>query len=102
MHIKLEIFENRMVLTDDEGGSIEVYSQEPFSTDRILVGNFDAASECLKNGVSKLGVSGLFMRKPEWSIYPKTLVSKELSQVEDRIFRELVVSVGARAVRGVY
>jgi rod shape-determining protein MreB and related proteins len=102
MHIKLEIFKNRMVLTDDVGNTASVTSSKPFSTERMLVGNFDAASECLKNGAEKINALGYFKRNPTWSIYPKELVSETISQVEDRIFRELTVSVGAKAVKGVF
>lgn len=77
---------------------IEVIPDISFSTDRILIGNFDAASECLKKGLKELGNLGLFSKRPSWHIYPKELVSSQLSQVEDRIFRELALSVGAAKV----
>lgn len=102
MHIKLEIYENKMVLATDKGVSVEVCFAMPFSTERLLIGNFDTALECLKLGVEKLGVAGFFKRNPEWSIYPMCLVSNVLSQVEDRVLRELVVSAGAKNIRGVF
>jgi hypothetical protein len=101
MIVKLEIYKNRMVVTNPER-SVTVDSDEPFSTDILLIGNFDAASLCLKNAMKDLELIGLFKPKPEWDIYAKELVSKEISQIEDRIFRELVFSVGSKAVIGVH
>lgn len=97
MRIKLEIYKNKMVLTGD-GRILTSVPETPFSTARLLVGNFDSASKCLEVGAKKLNAIGYFKRAPTFDIYPKDLSSGGLSQVEDRILRELAVSVGARKV----
>ena len=55
MHIKLEIYANKMVLTGD-GQTVTVVPDTPYSTERLLIGNFDSASSCLKEATSTRGI----------------------------------------------
>ena len=98
MDIIVNIYKNKMVLTGDSR-TITVTPEEPFSSVRQLVGKFFAAEKCLKDGVERLGVTGLFKRKPVIIIRPKELVEGGLSEVEDRCLRELALGAGAREVK---
>ncbi|WP_341503685.1 hypothetical protein [Gallaecimonas sp. GXIMD4217] len=95
MQIMLKIYRDKMVLSGD-GRTITVEPQSPYSSQRLLVGNFDAAAGCLKEGADKLGALGLFKRGPSWTIQPMELVEGGLSQIEERILQELALAVGGK------
>lgn len=97
MKITLEIFINKMVLSG-ESGSISVTPEKPFSTSRLLVGDFDVAEQCLNKAADKLGIMGLFKSKPSVVVKPRELIDGGISPVEQRIFRELAFSINARQV----
>lgn len=70
---------------------------KPFSTSRLLVGNFESAQRALKTTVEKVGGTS-FLASPNILMHPLEMVEGGLSQVEDRIFQELAIGCGARKV----
>ncbi len=97
MEVKAEIFENMMVLSTDTQ-QVTVKSSVPFTTNRLLVGTFDPALNCMKDGLNQLGAVGLFKLKPNMIIQPKSMVEGGLSEVEERCLLELGLSAGASKV----
>ena len=97
MEVKLKIYRNRIELSN---GSevVSVNSKEAFSTHRLLVGNFDAAWNCLVSAEKKLSIKGLFKKKPKVVVEPKEIIEGGISQVEDRIFRELSMALNPKSV----
>ncbi|QKX17754.1 hypothetical protein [Microbulbifer sp. YPW1] len=97
MEVKLKIYRNKIELSN---GSkiVSESSKEAFSTQRLLVANFDAAWNCLVTAEKKLSIKGLFKRKPKVVVEPKELIEGGISQVEDRIFRELSMALNPKSV----
>jgi len=69
----------------------------PFTTTRLLVGNFESAQRTLKSAIAQSGGS-LFLVSPNVLMHPLEMVEGGLSQIEERIFRELAVGAGAKKV----
>jgi hypothetical protein len=97
MEIKVDVYSNKMVLTSD-GRSMTFHSKEPFTTTRLLIGKFFVAEGCLKNAVKEFGASGFFKRAPKIIIQPHEFLEGGLSEVEDRVLREIALGAGAREV----
>jgi hypothetical protein len=95
MEIKVDVYSNKMVLSS-EGRSMTFHSKEPFTTTRLLIGKFYVAEECLKNAVKEFGAIGFFKRAPKIIIQPHEYLEGGLSEVEDRILREIALGAGAR------
>jgi hypothetical protein len=95
MEIKVDVYSNKMVLSS-EGRSMTFHSKEPFTTTRLLIGKFYVAEECLKNAVKEFGAIGFFKRAPKIIIHPHEYLDGGLSDVEDRILREIALGAGAR------
>jgi len=71
---------------------------EPFTTKRLLVGEFAAAEKYLKEGVKKVHEGRWFAASPVIVIQPLEMIEGGLSQVEERVLKELAVCAGARKV----
>ncbi|MCQ4265566.1 hypothetical protein NAU80_22300, partial [Pseudomonas stutzeri] len=97
MEVTVEILKNRMVLTVN-GKTITVEPTTPFTTTRLLVGTFMPAVECLKEGLSKVGATGIFKGKPKLLILPMAMAENGLSEVEERCLLEVGHSAGAGKV----
>lgn len=68
----------------------------PFTSARLLVGEFSVAQECLRRGLSKMAPKGLFKGSPAVLIHPVDMIDGGLSEVERRVFQELAFAAGAR------
>ncbi|SEA59582.1 hypothetical protein [Marinobacterium iners] len=97
MEVKAEIFQNRIVLTAI-GNTVTVQSKEPFTTTRLLVGTFMPAVDCMKEGLAKVGATGIFKMKPKLLIYPRAMTEGGLSEIEERCLLEVGYSAGAGKV----
>ena len=76
----------------------EMAAQAPFTTARLLVGQFREAASLLRKALRELGSGGLFRVSPAVIIHPTEMVEGGLSEVEERVFRELALGAGARSV----
>jgi len=76
----------------------EITAQKPFTTTRLLVGQFQEAASLLRKVIQESGNGGLFQVSPVVVIHPVEMVEGGLSEVEERVFRELALSCGARCV----
>ena len=75
-----------------------VQAEPPFTTTRMLVGNFTAADQALKAAMRGI-VKGRFMlTKPRVLIQPLELIEGGLSQIEERALHELALGAGASKV----
>ncbi len=82
-----------------EGIGRSLTSRDNFSSTRLLVGDFAAAQECLKQGLNEIGATGFFkLSKPSLEIFPKELSEGQLSQVEIRVLKEVGYASGAKKV----
>jgi hypothetical protein len=75
-----------------------VAAPTPFTTARLLVGQFREAASLLRKAVRELAGGRLFAASPVVVIHPTEMVDGGLSEVEERVLRELALGVGARSV----
>lgn len=97
--VYVKVYPNRIELKHIESGNgaVEV-AREPFTTRRLLVGNFTSAIATMADGMRKMRKAKWFEPKPIVIIQPMEKVELGLSEVEDRTFRDLAASSGARKV----
>lgn len=67
----------------------------PFTTTRLLVGKFSSAEACLTQALKTTNSSIWFSKGKRLLIQPMELVEGGLSEVEERVFRELGLGAGA-------
>ncbi|WP_409422744.1 hypothetical protein ABHF91_07015 [Pseudaeromonas sp. ZJS20] len=70
-------------------------TQEPFTTDRLLVGQFSAAEPVLLKLTKEIQPKSLFKKRSKVVIQPMEMGDGGLSEVVERIFRELALGAGA-------
>ena len=68
----------------------------PFTTTRLLVGEFKIAEALLKDLLKRVGLGGSLRPAPIALIHPAEMVEGGLSEVEERLFLELAMGAGAR------
>lgn len=73
-------------------------SPQPFTTQRLLVGEFSIADQCLTNAVKAIVGKSFFPKSVAIVVQPQAMVEGGLSQIEDRIFKELCLGAGAKKV----
>lgn len=94
----MEIYVNRMVVSTDNETRTFLPAQ-PFSTVRLLIGDFTAAETCLRNALKEMNAFSAFgLRKPRLRIHPKERIEGGLSEIERRVLLELGKGTGARGV----
>ncbi len=71
-------------------------AQPPFSTERLLIGQFMAAEAVLKRALKELSKGGLFAVAPQVVIQPLEMTEGGLSEVEERVLKEVALGAGAR------
>jgi actin-like ATPase involved in cell morphogenesis len=76
----------------------EISAQKPFTTTRLLVGQFQEAESLLRKAIQEISNGSLFQVSPVIVIHPIEMVEGGLSEVEERALRELAMSSGARSV----
>jgi rod shape-determining protein MreB len=94
----VQVRENQFQVRNvDDSRSIQLNATPGFSHQRMLVGNFTAAQECLKAAISEARGSG-FALLTSVVIHPLEKIEGGLTQVEERLFHELAVGAGAAKV----
>lgn len=88
-------FTVKHIETDNE---VSMNSTAPFTTERLLVGNFFVAELLLKETIEKVYKPRWYFRTPVIVMQPTTMHEGGLSEVEERILMELAAGAGARKV----
>jgi rod shape-determining protein MreB len=70
----------------------------PFSHGRLLVHEFEAASKLLKHAFAYVAGRSLLRSRPVAVVHPLDTPEDGLTDIEDRVFRELALSAGAKRV----
>jgi rod shape-determining protein MreB len=68
---------------------VTVSAIEPFTTNRLLVGEFAVAEKYLKEGIRKIHEGRWFAASPVIVIQPLEMIEGGLSQVEEKVLRNL-------------
>lgn len=64
-------------------------AQTPFTTTRLLIGQFVVAQNTLKDALKQVSKESLLAVSPDIVIHPLEMVEGGLSEIEERIFREV-------------
>lgn len=75
-----------------------ISSPEPFSTSRLLVGEFGLAEYYLTTGVKEVLPKKIIKPSPAILIHPVEMTEGGLSEVEIKILREIALGAGAHKV----
>ena len=95
--IYVKIYVNRMELKHlPTGKTVTEISVQPFTTTRLLVGQFAVAETTLKNGLRQLKQQSWWLFSPCIVMHPMEKTEQGLSEVEERVFKELALGGGAR------
>lgn len=70
----------------------------PFTTTRLLIGQLAAAQNTLKDALKQVSKESLLAVSPDVLIHPPEMVEGGLSEIEERIFREVAIGAGAKKV----
>lgn len=97
--VYVQIYPNRFELRHiEKDRRVSAASAEPFSTPRLLVGEFGVAEAALRRGMRELHRGVVMAPSPMVVMHPMAKTEGGLSSVEDRVLRELAESAGARDV----
>ncbi len=97
MEVKVDIYADKMVFTG-KSRVIKVEPASPYSSQRLLVGTFAPAVDCVKKGLKLLGATGFWQAKPKLTIVAKDRIEGGLSEIELRCLLEVGYSAGAKQV----
>ena len=96
----IKVYTNRFVIKafGNPDAEIEGIPDKSFTTERLLVGNFQEAEKTLSQCIKKSLGSGLIKKRPLVVIHPKEKTEGGLSEVELKVFKELALGSGAAKV----
>ena len=69
-------------------------AQPPFTTTRLLIGRFREAEQLLERALREMA-DGIFAQAPQVLIQPLEMSEGGLSDVEERVLREVAIGAGA-------
>ena len=81
--------DNITVRNIDEGSGVTKRADLPFSSERLLVGNFTNADKLMRAAVSEAQTMSFLPRSIRAVVHPMDKTEGGLSQIEDRVLREL-------------
>ena len=93
--IYVKIYENRIHIRNiDDHKEIGLSATSTFTTERLLIGNFTVVQTLLKKGLKI--VLGKKFFPPIILMHPIEKIDGGLSQVEERVLKDLAIVVGAQ------
>lgn len=96
--VYLRIYVNELRLKCLENSKIsELVANPPFSTTRLLIGEFAVAEALLQDGLEALFGNEWQQLRPRFLIQPMAMLEGGLCSVEQTILRELAAAGRARA-----
>jgi hypothetical protein len=98
MQIKVDVYLNKMILSS-EGRTLIAEPSEPFSSNRLLIGNLTVAIKCLGKAVEDFGAISFLKASPTIIIQPHDLIEGGLSEVEESLLNKVAYNAGAKEVR---
>ena len=82
----------------EDNREITVSAIESFTTKRLLIGEFTTAEKYLKQGFDMIHQGKWLPASPVVVIQPLEMIDEGLSQIEERVLREVAAGAGARKV----
>jgi hypothetical protein len=93
----IQVFADHFVMRHLESGQTNILTPtKPYSSQRLLIGDFAQAETTLQKGIKTLFDGRFTLVRPIILFHPKDKVEGGLSQVEENIFKELGMAAGAR------
>ena len=94
--VYVRVRRNQLRVRHVASGTETTYQADaPFSTQRMLIGEFTAAEQALKNAVKQIE-NGRFLRMPSQILmHPVEMTDGGLSQIEERVLLEVAMGAGA-------
>jgi rod shape-determining protein MreB and related proteins len=80
------------------GRSVHVTSDTPFTTNRLLMGDFLAAEAALRKACAEVQAGPKYLAAPRVVMHPLEMVEGGLSGVENRVFMEVADCAGAERI----
>jgi len=95
----IQIHSNQFTLLDvDSGRQQSIQSPKPFSNQRLAIADFSEADKTLRAYVKEFYDEKLFKPSPIVVMHQRVKTEGGLSEVEERILKELGLSAGGRQV----
>ena len=95
----IQFYENRIKITRlDTREEVEQVAIEPFTTVRLLMGDFEKAENCLRLAIKKLKLNKWISPQFNAIVHPMSKTEGGLSLVENRGFKELAERSGGKKV----
>ena len=82
----------------ESGVDTTVQAGIPFTTQRMLIGDFTAAAQALKQALKEAAKGRILPVAPHVLIQPLEMIEGGLCQIEERIIREIAMGAGASRV----
>jgi hypothetical protein len=99
LNLYVRVYRNRLSVKNvDDNREVSLNASEPFTTKRLLVGEFMKAETLLKQAIKKVVKDKWLRPSPIIVIQPMEMTEEGLSSVEDRLFSELAFGAGGRKV----
>ena len=93
--VYVKVRKNRFSLRHIENKrDIELSANSSFSTNRLLIGEFEIAEKLLKDGIKKFYKTKSINPSPRILMHPLEMLEDGLSQVEARVLREVAYGAG--------
>lgn len=95
----IQFYENRIKISRlDTDEVVEQVAPEPFTSSRMLLGDFEKGEKCLRLAIQKLNVGRWITPKINAVVQAMSKTEGGLSKVEVRAFQELTERCGGRKV----
>lgn len=94
----VQVFRNRMVVSIPER-DIRVEGLGDFSHPRMLVGKFPEAEQLLARLLQDAYGKSLLSPRPVVTVHPKEMLEGGLTDIEERVMKELALGAGAREAK---
>jgi len=92
----VRVSKNKFEITHIESKQqIQATPEEPFTTQRLLIGEFIIAEDCLRNITNKWAM----LLGPSVIIHPLEMIEGGLSPIENRVLLEVAHGAGAKNVK---
>ena len=96
LYVKVE--ENTFIIKSIHNGkTVTVKADTPFSNKRLLIAEFTVALKVLTSGIKQLTNTQLFA--PTIIMHPLENIDETLSEVEEKVLKEIALNAGAREVK---
>ena len=94
----VKVKENNFIIKSiHDGKSVTVKADKPFSNKRLLIAEFTVALKVLESGIKQLTNTQLFA--PTIVMHPLENIDDTLSEVEEKVLKEVALNAGARDVK---